>query len=94
MGSIKTTLQKIVEQASVENIDERLDRIIEAAKRTYPPHWSEQPHLPVDGLGEVARGVICAEIEEELGLTIPSHMMDIMQRPRDFKNFVEKMRSR
>lgn len=94
MGSIKQTLEQIVEQASAENVEERLDRIIEVAKRTYPPHGSEQPYLPVEGLGEVARGVICAEIEEELGLIIPSHMMDVMQRPRDFKDFVEKTRSR
>jgi hypothetical protein len=72
-------------------IEQTLDEIIDSAARTYPPHWSEQPYLPDDGLSEVARGGIWARIEEELGLAIPGAMIDTMQRPQDFRKFVAKM---
>lgn len=75
----------------MESVEEALDQIIDSASRDYPPHWSERPYLPDDGLGEFARGVIWVRIEEELGLTIPGTVIDVMQRPQDFREFVAKM---
>lgn len=69
-------------------IEQVIEEIIVSASRAHPPHWSERPYLPPDGLGEFARGVVWARIEEELGLTIPGSMIDTMQRPQDFIEFV------
>ena len=72
----------------MQTAEQLLDEIIEDARCTYPPHWKEVPHLPPDGLSAHARSIIGSEIAAQLGVTIPSRMIDRAQRPREFKEVV------